>query len=301
MTAKILDGKALAAEIRAEVRRGVEEFKKKTGTVPGLATILVGENPASQTYVANKIKACNEAGMNSLHFPMPASATREQLIALMKKLNADGKVHGILLQLPLPENMDSTPVLEALDPNKDADGLHPCNLGQLFEYKNWEEMASGRYPLPCTPHGIMQVLMRSGITVAGKHAVVLGRSKLVGKPVAMMLQAQDATVTMCHSRTKDLAAVCREADILVSAIGKPRLVTESMVKEGAVVIDVGINRSPSGSLCGDVDFERVRAKCSAITPVPGGIGPMTIAMLLFNTLQLARKSVNSASCRPGNS
>jgi len=204
-------------------------------------------------------------------------------------LNSDPKVDGILLQLPLPGNADSTPALEAMDPGKDADGLHPFNLGQLFEYKSWEEMASGKSPLSCTPHGVIQVLLRSKIPLAGRHAVVLGRSKLVGKPVAMMLQALDATVTMCHSRTRNLDKVCREADILVAAIGRAKFVTAAMVKEGAVVIDVGINRDDAGKLCGDVDFEAVKQKASAITPVPGGIGPMTIAMLLFNTLQLARK------------
>ncbi len=213
------------------------------------------------------------------------------LITLMKKLNADPKVDGILLQLPLPNKMDSTPALEIMDPGKDADGLHPYNLGQLFEYKNWKEMASGKSPLSCTPHGVIQILQRSNIPVSGQHAVVLGRSKLVGKPVSMMLQGLDATVTMCHSRTKNLEAMCSQADILVAAIGQPRFVKPSMVKAGAVVIDVGINRDQEGKLCGDVDFEAVKGKTSAITPVPGGVGPMTITMLLHNTLQLARKRV----------
>ncbi len=291
MTAKILDGKAIAAEIRAELKKEAEAFTRERGRKPGLATILVGDNPASHTYVTNKIKACGEVGLESIHAPLPASTSIPDLLALMKKLNTDSKIDGVLLQLPLPGNADSTPVLEAMDPTKDADGLHPFNLGQLFEYKNWAEMASGRSPLSCTPHGVIQILLRSKVPVAGKRAVVLGRSKLVGKPIAMMLQALDATVTMCHSRTKDLDAVCREADILVAAIGQPRFVKASMVKEGAVVIDVGINRDKGGKLCGDVDFEAVQSRASAITPVPGGVGPMTIAMLLFNTLNLAKKQV----------
>jgi methylenetetrahydrofolate dehydrogenase (NADP+) / methenyltetrahydrofolate cyclohydrolase len=209
----------------------------------------------------------------------------------MHEMNADPRVDGILLQLPLPGNADSTPVLELMDPGKDADGLHPYNLGQLFEYKNWADMASGKSPLSCTPHGVIQMLLRSKIPLAGQRAVVLGRSKLVGKPVAMMLQALDATVTMCHSRTRDLEAACREADILVAAIGQPRFVKPSMVKEGSVVIDVGINRDAEGKLCGDVDYVAVAPKTSAISPVPGGVGPMTITMLLYNTLQLAKKRV----------
>jgi methylenetetrahydrofolate dehydrogenase (NADP+) / methenyltetrahydrofolate cyclohydrolase len=289
MATHILDGKAISAQIRVELKAEVDAFTKQRGRKPGLATILVGENPASHTYVANKIKACAETGMESIHHPRPASTSMADLISLMKTLNADSKVDGILLQLPLPNNADSTPALEIMDPAKDADGLHPYNLGQLFEYKNWAEMASGKSPLSCTPHGVIQILQRSKIPVSGQHAVVLGRSKLVGKPVAMMLQALDATVTMCHSRTRDLEAVCLQADILVAAIGQPRFVKASMVKEGAVVLDVGINRDKDGKLCGDVDFEAVKEKASAITPVPGGVGPMTITMLLHNTLQLAKK------------
>jgi len=289
MTAQILDGKAISALIRAELTEGAAAFTKRAGRKPGLATILVGDNPASHTYVANKIKACAETGMESIHLPLAATTPMAELVALITKLNADPKVDGILLQLPLPGNVDSTPALEAMDPGKDADGLHPYNLGQLFEYKSWAEMSSGRSPLSCTPHGVIQILQRSKIPVSGRHAVVLGRSKLVGKPVAMMLQALDATVTMGHSRTKDLEAICRQADILVAAIGQPRFVKASMVKDGAVVIDVGINRDSAGKLCGDVDFEAVKDKASAITPVPGGVGPMTITMLLHNTLQLALK------------
>jgi methylenetetrahydrofolate dehydrogenase (NADP+) / methenyltetrahydrofolate cyclohydrolase len=285
----ILDGKAIAAQVREELKGEVSAFLTRTKRTPGLATILVGDNPASHTYISNKIKACGEIGIESFHYPLPATTFHESLFSLMKRLNTDSKVDGILLQLPLPGNADSTPVLEAMDPAKDADGLHPFNLGQLFEYKNWAEMASGQHPLSCTPHGVIQILLRSKIPVAGRRAVVLGRSKLVGKPVAMMLQALDATVTMCHSRTQNMDAVCREADILVAAIGQPRFVKASMVKEGAVVIDVGINRDKEGKLCGDVDFDAVQGRCSAITPVPGGVGPMTIAMLLYNAVQLAKK------------
>lgn len=291
LTSRILDGRLLSAEIRAEIKKETELFTQHAGYPPGLATILVGDNPASHTYVANKIKACKDAGVASIHHPMSALSTPDHIKTLIGRLNKDPKVHAILLQLPLPGGLDSTPLLEEIDPGKDADGLHPYNLGRLFEYKNWQEMTSSGQPLSCTPHGVIQVLLRSKIPIAGKHAVVLGRSKLVGKPMAMMLLAQDATVTLCHSRTRDLAAVCREADILVAAIGQPRFVKGSMVKEGAVVIDVGMNAAPEGGLCGDVDFEAVKLKTSAITPVPGGIGPMTVAMLLHNTLQLAKKQV----------
>jgi len=291
MPSRILDGKSIASQIRLELKAQTLAFTQKAGRKPGLATILVGNNPASHTYVANKIKACEEVGMESIHHPLPETTSMNDLLSLVKQLNADPKVDGILLQLPLPKNADSTPALELMSPSKDADGLHPYNLGQLFEYKNWSEMASGKSPLSCTPHGVIQILQRSEIPLSGRHAVVLGRSKLVGKPVAMMLQALDATVTMCHSRTKNRDAVCREADILVAAIGQPKFVKPSMVKEGAVVIDVGINRDAAGKLCGDVDFEAVQAKTSAITPVPGGVGPMTIAMLLYNTLHLAQKHV----------
>jgi methylenetetrahydrofolate dehydrogenase (NADP+) / methenyltetrahydrofolate cyclohydrolase len=290
---RLLDGKALSAQIRGEIREDVASFVQKAGRAPGLATVLVGENPASQTYVTNKIKACGEVGINSLHQPLPAAASADEIKNVIKRLNADPACDAILLQLPLPGNTDSTPILELIDPGKDADGLHPFNLGQLFEYKNWSEMSSGKNPLSCTPHGVIQILQRSQIAVAGKRAVVLGRSKLVGKPVAMMLLALDATVTLCHSRTQNLEAVCREADILVAAIGQPRFVKPSMVREGAVVIDVGINRDAAGKLCGDVDFEAVKDRCSAITPVPGGVGPMTIAMLLHNTLQLAKNRLSN--------
>ena len=288
-TTRILDGRLLSAEIRAEIKKDVDTFTREHGHAPGLATILVGDNPASHTYVANKIKACKDVGVASIHQPLPATASQQDVMDLILKLNKDPKVNAILLQLPLPGHLDSTPLLDAIDPFKDADGLHPYNLGSLFEYKNWQEMTGSGQPLSCTPHGVIQVLLRSNIAIAGKRAVVLGRSKLVGKPMAMMLLALDATVTMCHSRTKDLPATCREADILIAAIGQARFVKPTMVKDGAVVIDVGMNRAPEGGLCGDVDFESVKLKTSAITPVPGGIGPMTVAMLLYNTLKLAKK------------
>jgi methylenetetrahydrofolate dehydrogenase (NADP+)/methenyltetrahydrofolate cyclohydrolase len=287
----LIDGKALAAAIRTEIRTEVAAFKARYGRAPGLATLLVGDDPASQVYVKNKVKACEEIGMVSSHQPLPVSTSIAALITHVQSLNQDPKIDGILLQLPLPGHADSTPVLNLLDPGKDADGLHPYNLGHLFEYKTWAEMASGRIPLSCTPHGVVQALQRSGIPIAGRRAVVLGRSKLVGKPLAMMLQALDATVTMAHSRTQQLDALCREADILIAAIGQPRFVKAAMVKEGAVVIDVGINRvAGEKGICGDVDFEAVAPKTAAITPVPGGIGPLTIAMLLYNTLQLAKRS-----------
>ncbi len=293
MTTLILDGKAISHQIRDELKAEAAAFATRAGRKAGLATLLVGDHPASHTYVANKIKACAEVGIESIHHPLPASTSITELIALIKTLNADPKVDGILLQLPLPGNMDSTPALEAIDPGKDADGLHPYNLGQLFEYKNWTEMASGKSPLSCTPHGVIQILQRSKISVTGRHAVVLGRSKLVGKPVAMMLQALDATVTMCHSRTRDLNSLSRQADILVAAIGQARFVTPAMIKDGAIVIDVGMNRDKDGTLCGDVDYENVKGKTAAITPVPGGVGPMTITMLLYNTLQLAKKQTKN--------
>lgn len=290
MSATVIDGKAIAAAIRGEIKTGVAAFKAKQGRVPGLATILVGDDPASHVYVANKVKACEEVGMLSVHQPLPATTSMAALADQMHALNADPRVDGILLQLPLPGHADSTPILDLMDPGKDADGLHPYNLGHLFEYKSWAEMSAGGIPLSCTPHGVIQALQRSKIPVAGRRAVVLGRSKLVGKPVAMMLQALDATVTMAHSRTQNLDAVCREADLLIAAIGQPRFVKAAMVKEGAVVIDVGINRVPGEKgICGDVDYAAVAPKASAITPVPGGVGPLTIAMLLHNTLQLAQR------------
>jgi len=283
VTAVILDGKTLAEQIRAETAREVAEFVKTTGVTPCLAAVLVGENPASQVYVRNKQKACEKAGITSqLHRP-PVESTTEELLALIDRLNCDKSVHGILVQLPLPKQIDETRVLEAVNPAKDVDAFHPDNVGRIVQGRP-------RF-LPCTPHGVQQLLLRSNIKIAGANVVVLGRSDIVGKPMAVMLMQRgrggDATVTVCHSRTRDLPAVTRSADILIVAIGKAKFLTADMVKPGAVVIDVGINRTEAG-LVGDVDFEAVKEVASQITPVPGGVGPLTIAMLLHNTLSAAR-------------
>ncbi len=284
MTAEILDGKALALEIRAEIAQQVAEFTKAADIVPCLAAVLVGEDPASQVYVRNKQKACEKAGIRSQLFTPPASTTTEELLALVDKLNNDPEVHGILVQLPLPEQIDETRVLEAVDPAKDVDAFHPENVGRIVQ-------GAPRF-LPCTPHGIQQMLVRKGVETSGANVVVLGRSNIVGKPMAIMLLQKaagaDATVTVAHSRTKDLPAVCRSADILIVAIGRAKFVTADMVKPGAVVIDVGMNRTEEG-LCGDVDFEAVKDVAGRITPVPGGVGRLTIAMLLYNTLNAAKQ------------
>lgn len=280
MTAKILDGKKMSAEIRAAIKEKVVLLKEK-GIVPGLAVILVGDNPASKVYVGQKEKGCLEAGFASFLHRLPETTSQEELLALIDKLNADKTVHGILVQLPLPRQIDPDTVLAAIRPEKDVDGFHPVNIGRLVAGLPASE--------PCTPKGILRLLKSTGIPLAGKEAVVIGRSNIVGKPVALMLLAESATVTICHSKTADLAEHVRRADILVAAIGKPRFVTADMVKEGAVVIDVGINRLEEG-LVGDVDYEPVAEKASWITPVPGGVGPMTIAMLLENTLEQAEKT-----------
>ncbi len=280
MTAKILDGKKMSAEIRTAIKEKVVLLKEK-GIVPGLAVILVGDNPASKVYVGQKEKGCLEAGFASFLHRMPETTSQEELLALIDKLNADKTVHGILVQLPLPRQIDPDTVLAAIRPEKDVDGFHPVNIGRLVAGLPASE--------PCTPKGILRLLKSTGIPLAGKEAVVIGRSNIVGKPVALMLLAESATVTICHSKTAELAEHARRADILVAAIGKPRFVTADMVKEGAVVIDVGINRLEEG-LVGDVDYEPVAEKASWITPVPGGVGPMTIAMLLENTLEQAEKA-----------
>ncbi len=280
MTAKILDGKKMSAEIREAIKEKVVLLKEK-GIVPGLAVILVGDNPASKVYVGQKEKGCLEAGFASFLHRLPETTSQEELLALIDKLNADKTVHGILVQLPLPRQIDPDTVLAAIRPEKDVDGFHPVNIGRLVAGLPASE--------PCTPKGILRLLKSTGIPLAGKEAVVIGRSNIVGKPVALMLLAESATVTICHSKTADLAEHARRADILVAAIGKPRFVTADMVKEGAVVIDVGINRLEEG-LVGDVDYEPVAEKASWITPVPGGVGPMTIAMLLENTLEQAEKT-----------
>jgi len=281
--ATILDGKALAEQIRLEIAQEVAGFTAKTGVTPCLAAVLVGENPASQVYVRSKQKACEKAGLASQLHLRTADATTDEILGLVGQLNNDPAVHGILVQLPLPDAVDETCVLEAVSPAKDVDAFHPENVGRIVQGRP-------RF-LPCTPHGIQQLLVRSDIRISGAHVVVLGRSDIVGKPMANMLLQKapgaDATVTVCHSRTRDLPAVTRQADILIVAIGRPKFVTADMVKPGAVVIDVGINRTEAG-LVGDVDFESVREVAGQITPVPGGVGPLTVAMLLHNTLAAAR-------------
>lgn len=278
MTAQLLDGKALAAEIRAEVRTRVEELAGR-GIHPALAVVLVGEDPASQVYVRNKIKACADTGIKSLEFRMSADTTEEALLAKIAELNADPEVDGILVQLPLPRQINAEAVISAIDPEKDVDGFHVASAGAL--------MTGKKGFVPCTPYGVMRLIEKSGVDPAGKKAVVVGRSNIVGKPMAILLLAANATVTVAHSRTPDLAAVTREADILVAAVGRAKLIKANMVKPGAVVIDVGMNRDENGKLCGDVDFDDVVETAGYLTPVPGGVGPMTIAMLMQNTLEAA--------------
>ncbi len=281
--AKIIDGKAISAAIRGEIAAEVEQMKKNNGFVPGLAVIIVGEDPASQVYVRNKKKDCDETGINSIVHALPENTTQEELLALVNKLNNDDSVHGIIVQLPLPKHLDSELIINNIDSKKDVDAFHPYNVGKIM---------IGDYEfLPCTPAGVMALLERSNIDVAGKNCVVVGRSNIVGKPQAMMLLHKNGTVTICHSKTKDLAEVCRSADILVVAIGRAKMITGDMIKEGAVVIDVGMNRDENGKLCGDVDYESAEKKASYITPVPGGVGPMTRVMLLQNTLSAAKKKI----------
>ncbi len=275
-----IDGKAISAQIREEIKVECEAFAKETGVLPGLAVIIVGENPASQVYVRNKKKACEEVGFYSVVYELPEATEQSELNALVDRLNADERIHGILVQLPLPKHLDETEVLLRIDPAKDVDAFHPYNVGKIM---------IGDYSfLPCTPAGVMALLERTGVEISGKKCVVIGRSNIVGKPMAMLLLHANGTVTVCHSRTKDLAKETREADILVVAIGRADFVTADMVKPGAVVIDVGMNRRADGKLTGDVDFASVEPVASAITPVPGGVGPMTITMLLQNTLTAAK-------------
>lgn len=278
--AKLIDGKAISKQIREEIAAETAEFAKKSGVTPGLAVIIVGEDPASQVYVRNKRKACDEVGFYSESYELPAETTQEELEALVDKLNNDDKIHGILVQLPLPKHLDETRVLLKINPEKDVDAFHPYNVGKIM---------IGDYSfLPCTPAGVMALIERSGIDVCGKKCVVIGRSNIVGKPMAMLLLHSHGTVTICHSRTKDLASICKEADILVAAIGKADFVGADMIKEGAVVIDVGMNRKADGKLTGDVNFTEAEPLASYITPVPGGVGPMTITMLMQNTLTAAK-------------
>ncbi|MDO4795425.1 MAG: bifunctional methylenetetrahydrofolate dehydrogenase/methenyltetrahydrofolate cyclohydrolase FolD [Brachymonas sp.] len=282
MTAQLIDGKALAAHIRSEVTQRVAALKAQ-GVTPGLAVILVGDNPASQVYVRNKVKACQDCGMHSVLEQYDADLTQAALLDRVQALNADPAIHGILVQLPLPAHIDAQKVIETISPAKDVDGFHIASAGALLTGMPgfW----------PCTPYGCMKMLEHINYPLRGKHAVVIGRSNIVGKPMALMLLAQDATVTICHSRTPNLADITRQADVIVAAVGRKGLLTADMVKPGAVVLDVGMNRDDNGRLCGDVDFEGVKQVAGHITPVPGGVGPMTIAMLLVNTLQAAERTV----------
>ena len=279
MPASLIDGKAIGAAVRAEIKERAAAFTARTGIRPCLAAVLVGEDPASRVYVRNKGKACVEAGMLSRQVNLPASTSEKELLDLVAQLNADASVHGILVQLPLPGQIDESKVIEAIAPGKDVDGFHPVNAGRLL---------IGRPGfVPCTPFGILKILDYEKVELTGRHAVVVGRSNIVGKPVAILLLSRHATVTICHSRTQDLPAVVRSGDVVVAAVGKAEMVRGSWIKPGAVVIDVGINRLPDGKLVGDVAFEEARAVAGKITPVPGGVGPMTITMLLHNTLTAA--------------
>lgn len=280
MTAQMIDGKALASTTLSESAARVSRLRA-AGTIPGLAVVLVGEDPASKVYVKGKTAACEKAGLNSWLHTMPADTPQARLIAFVQQLNADPAVHGILVQLPLPKGLDARAVIEAIDPAKDVDGFSYVNAGALVVGENAF--------VPCTPLGVMKMLEHEGVQVEGAHAVVIGRSTIVGKPMAMLLINAGATVTVCHSKTKGLPGITRQADILVAAVGRPNMVTPDMVKPGAVVIDVGINRLPDGKLCGDVDTGPVAAVASRITPVPGGVGPMTIAMLVANTVAAAER------------
>lgn len=275
----LIDGKAVSLQVKQQVKNECDELKAK-GITPGLAVIIVGDDPASQVYVRNKEKACEECGFYSVKYALPAQTTQDELNALVDELNQDDKINGILCQLPLPKHLDDKEVINRIASIKDVDAFHPVNVGAIM---------IGDYNfLPCTPAGVMELIHSTGVDVTGKKAVVIGRSNIVGKPMAMLLLHENATVEITHSKTVDLASVTKEADILVAAIGRAKFVTADMVKQGAVVIDVGMNRDENGKLCGDVDFENVKDKCSFITPVPGGVGPMTISMLMRNTLTAAK-------------
>ena len=278
---QILSGKEVAAKVLAEVKAGVAALRAKTAVQPGLAVVLVGDDPASQIYVRNKKRAADEVGIATRDFLFPGGCSQAELLETIRTINADPTLHGILLQLPLPKGMDEDQAVAAIAPEKDADGLHPMSLGNLLGGKP--------SAVPCTPAGCIEILDHYGIAIEGAEAVVVGRSRLVGKPLAQLLLARNATVTMCHTRTRDLAAHCRRADILCVAAGRPRFITGDMIKEGAVVIDVGVNRLDTGKLAGDVDFDSAATRARAITPVPGGVGPMTITMLLVNTLRASEQ------------
>lgn len=286
MTARLIDGKAIAAEYRAELAIRVA-LLREGGVVPGLAVVIVGDDPASKVYVRNKSFACEAIGMRSVVHALPRDTSQGQLISFVRRLNEDDAVHGILVQMPLPKPLDKHAVIEAIVPEKDVDGFHYENVGKL--------VAGDPAFYPCTPWGVMKILEHEGVAIQGSHAVVVGRSNIVGKPMAMMLLNAGATVTICHTRTRDLAQMTRQGEILVVAVGRPAVVTGAMVRPGAVVIDVGVNRLPDGRLAGDVEFETVAPVASAITPVPGGVGPMTIAMLLANTVRSAERVAGIAS------
>jgi methylenetetrahydrofolate dehydrogenase (NADP+)/methenyltetrahydrofolate cyclohydrolase len=283
---QILEGKPVAAKVLAEVKAGVAALTAKTGIQPTLAVVLVGEDPASQIYVRLKKRAADDMGISARDFLYPQGCSQAELLETIAKINADPAIHGILLQLPLPKGIDEDQAVAAIAPQKDADGLHPMSLGNLLGGKP--------SAVPCTPAGCIEILDYYGIPIEGADAVVVGRSRLVGKPLAQLLLARNATVTMCHTRTRDLAGHCRRADILCVAAGKPRMITGDMVKEGAVVIDVGVNRLDTGKLAGDVDFDSVSKRARAITPVPGGVGPMTVAMLMKNTLTAATRQLGGS-------
>lgn len=274
-----IDGKAVAANIKAQVAAEVAALKKK-GISPGMAVVLVGDDPASKIYVNNKKKACAETGIYSEEYALPAATTQAELLALIERLNADKKIHGILVQSPLPKHLDEKLVVEHIDPNKDVDAFHARNVGKI--------MIGDFSFLPCTPAGVIELIRSTGVEIAGKNCVVVGRSNIVGKPMAMLLLHNNGTVTICHSKTRNLGEICRTADILVAAVGKAKFITADMVKPGAVVIDVGMNRDAAGKLCGDVDYDAVEPLASFITPVPGGVGPMTIAMLMKNAVSAAK-------------
>ena len=281
---KIIDGKAIAEVIQSKLKEQAAYFSTQFGRKPSLAVIMVGDDPASAVYVRNKLRACENVGINSLSYKLPSSTEADELVRLIDTLNKDRTVDGILVQLPLPSHLNAKKIIPLIDPKKDVDGFSALNIGALML-----DDRDGLYS--CTPLGIIQLIKSTGMDLKGKHAVVIGRSNEVGKPVAMMLLQNNATVTICHSKTDDLGKYTRQADVLVVAVGREKLVTGDMVKEGAVVIDVGINRNAEGKLCGDVDFESVREKCGFITPVPGGVGPMTIAMLMANTMKAAKRNV----------
>ena len=281
--AEIIDGKRVSARIKNEVKSGVSELTAQ-GITTGIAVVIVGNNPASRVYVNAKKKACEEVGIQSYEYALSEETTQEDLLTLVEELNQDDRVDGILVQMPLPRQIDENIIINAISPEKDVDAFHPINVGKIM---------IGDYSfLPCTPAGVMELISSTGVTISGKDCVVIGRSNIVGKPMAMLLLHQSGTVTICHSRTKNLVEICSKADILVAAVGKANFVTAEMVKKGAVVIDVGMNQLENGKLCGDVDFESVNQKAAYITPVPGGVGPMTIAMLMKNTLTASQRKLN---------